>query len=277
MTHHDDSELLAAGYALGSLTPEETALYQAYLAGATARRAEAEGFESVAASLALNAPAATPPDTLKARIMAQVAATPQLPADTAEPDEPEASDAPDAAEQLTFPAGGELVASDVPGPAELRARSRWTRRPTIVLAAAAAAIVLFAGGAVVGDAFGRGPSLQQAQSPTLAQIVSATDSKRASVSLTGGGTATLVWSVQLGKSALFVDGLKPLPADKMYELWYMTGTVAAPAGTMHLGEDGTTWQVLQGTMKAGDVVGVTIEPRGGSQTPTTEPILAIES
>ena len=122
MTDNDDSELLAAGYALGSLTPAETAVYEAYLAGSTARRAEAEEFEAVATSLALGSPAVAPSAALKTRIMAQIAATPQLPAEPAEPDE-----------------------SNAPGPAELRSRSRWTRRPTIILAAAAAAIVSKAG------------------------------------------------------------------------------------------------------------------------------------
>ena len=48
------------------------------------------------------------------------------------------------------------------GPAALRARTRWTRRPIIAMAAAAAAIVLFVGGAIVGGVLGGGTSLQQA-------------------------------------------------------------------------------------------------------------------
>ena len=36
-------------------------------------------------------------------------------------------------------------------------------------------------------------------------------------------------------------------------------------------------RVLDGDMKAGDTVGVTVEPSGGSKTPTTTPIVAIAS
>lgn len=265
MTHDDDPELLAPGYALGSLTPAETAAYEAFLARSPSARAEAEEFQRVAAALTLDAPPVNPPAQLKARILAQVAATPQLPADSdtpLQPDELADTGAEDPAEL---------------GPAALRARARWSRRPTIVMAAAAAAIVLFAGGAIVGGVFGGGTSLEQAQSPTLAQIVSSPDSQRASVPIAGGGTATLVWSGELGKSALFVDGLDTPPADKTYELWYMRGDSAQSAGILQVGRDGTSWQVLNGTMQGGDSVGVTVEPKGGSTTPSGTPIIVIQS
>ena len=265
MTQDDNPELLAAGYALGSLTPAETAAYEAFLARSPSAREEAEEFQRVAAALTLDTPPVNPPAQLKARILAQVAATPQRPA---------ASDAALQPDELAD-AGDEDPASL--GPAALRARARWTRRPTIVLAAAAAAIVLFAGGAIVGGVLGGGTSLQQAQSPTLAQIISSPDSQRASVPIADGGTATLVWSGELGKSALFVDGLDAPPADKTYELWYMRGDSAASAGILQVGQDGKSWQVLEGTMQGGDSVGVTLEPKGGSSAPSGTPIVVIQS
>lgn len=265
MTHDDDPDLLAAGYALGSLTPEETAAYEAFLARSPSARAEAEEFQRVAAALTLDAPPVNPPAQLKARILAQVASTPQRPAD---------SDTPLQPDEL---AGAEDEDPAALGPAALRARTRWTRRSTIAMAAAAAALVLFVGGAIVGGVLGGGTSVQQAQAPTLAQIVSSPDSQRASVPITGGGTATLVWSGELGKSALFVDGLAAPPADKTYELWYMRGDSAQSAGILQVGRDGTSWQVLNGTMQGGDTVGVTVEPKGGSTTPSGTPIIVIQS
>jgi anti-sigma-K factor RskA len=265
MTPDDKPELLAAGYALGSLTPAEAAAYEALLTRSPSARAEAEEFQQVAAAPTLDASPVTPPAQLKARILAQIATTPQLSA---------ASDTPLLPDELADTGDQDAPA---PGPAALRARARATRRPTIVMAAAAAAIVLFAGGAIVGGLLGGGASLQQAQSPTLAQIIAAPDSQRASVPIAGGGTATLVWSGELGKSALFVDGLDAPPADKTYELWYMRGETAASAGILQIGQDGTTWQVLNGAMRGGDSVGVTVEPTGGSATPSGTPIIVIQS
>ena len=63
----------------------------------------------------------------------------------------------------------------------------------------------------------------------------------------------------------------------MYELWYIGESGARPAGTFSVSESGATWRVLDGDMVAGDMVGVTVEPRGGSEQPTTDPIVAIES
>lgn len=42
-----------------------------------------------------------------------------------------------------------------------------------------------------------------------------------------------------------------------------------------VGSAGITPQVLEGQMCGGDEVGVTIEPRGGSPVPTTDPVLLL--
>ncbi|MEP6482127.1 MAG: anti-sigma factor, partial [Rhodoglobus sp.] len=84
-------------------------------------------------------------------------------------------------------------------------------------------------------------------------------------------------STGLRSAALIVDGLAELPADKVYELWYIDGSGARGAGTFTVGSAGSTWRVLDGTMRAGDTVGVTVEPAGGSKAPTTDPIVKIAS
>ena len=144
------------------------------------------------------------------------------------------------------------------------------------LAAVAAAIALFVGGGVITTSLAQNSFAQQ-QADQLAAINSADDAQRASVDLADGGTATLVWSNTLLSSALIVDGLAPLPADRTYELWYINDAGARPAGTFGVAGSGSTWRVLDGTMKAGDTVGVTVEPRGGSDAPTTDPVVVIAS
>jgi anti-sigma-K factor RskA len=109
----------------------------------------------------------------------------------------------------------------------------------------------------------------------LAAIYSAPDSQRAETSVASGGKATLVWSLALGKSALIVKGLDKLPSDKAYELWYINSKGEATRAGLLTGSD--TWHVLDGKMTKGDTVGVTVEPSGGSHSPTTKPIVAIAS
>ena len=93
----------------------------------------------------------------------------------------------------------------------------------------------------------------------------------------GGGSATLIWSGGLGSSALIVTGLPMLASDKTYELWYIGFDGPRAAGTFSARSDGTAWRVLDGDMKNGDIIGVTVEPSGGSPAPTTAPIVVLKS
>nr|WP_193570902.1 anti-sigma factor [Diaminobutyricibacter tongyongensis] len=224
---------------------------------------EAADFAEVATELALAVEPVEPPTSLKAGIMAQLGSTRQVTADAnreAEAEAPDAQQAPDAV-----------------GSAQTRARSRWFTRPVAIVLAAAAAILLFVGGVFVGSALSGHNSFEAQQAASLAQINAAPDVQHATSAVAGGGKATLVWSGEIGKSALVTTGLPELPSDKTYELWYMRGDQAIPAGTMVPSGSGATWRVLDGTMSAGDAVGVTVEPKGGSEKPTTQPIVAIQS
>ncbi|MFF1573146.1 anti-sigma factor [Leifsonia sp. NPDC058292] len=269
------------GYELGAETAEE-----------------AHDFEAVAAQLGLAAEPVTPPASLKADLFAKLASTPQLPPleTDASPAQPEPASAPPApAPAPPAPASAPAAPASAPPapapapvaptpetptpetPAETRARSRWFTRPIAIAAAAAAAVVLFVGGTFLGNSLAGNDSFQQQQASALAAINAAPDAQRATADVDGGGTATLVWSGQLGQSALVAKGLPSLPNDKTYELWYIRDGKATAAGTMTPGDAPATWRVLEGTMAAGDTVGVTVEPRGGSTQPTTNPIVAISS
>lgn len=265
---HDLSEL-AAGYAFGILTPEETADYEALLAGSPEARDLAASFDSTSGILGLDAPPVSPSPQLKSNIMSMIAATPQ-----------HAAPATDSVIDIAaLPAVGSSVASSGgarPGPSARKAKARWSITPMRVLASAAAAAVLFAAGTVVGLNVNGNNTSELQQASELAQINSAPDAQRASAAVTGGGTATLVWSDTIGKSAILINDLSKLPSDETYELWYIRDDVAYPAGTMDA-STATTWRVLDGSKSAGDTIGVTVEPRGGSEQPTTTPVVAITS
>ena len=74
-----------------------------------------------------------------------------------------------------------------------------------------------------------------------------------------------------------IDDLDQLPDGKTYQLWYIGEAGPIAAGTFEAADSGVSWRVLDGQMSGDDVVGVTIEPAGGSEQPTTEPIVAFES
>ncbi|WAB84142.1 anti-sigma factor [Microcella daejeonensis] len=198
-----------------------------------------------ATALGLALPPVAPSPAMKAQLMARVASTPQLPA---------------------------VEAAPVVGRAERAARARWFQRPAAVITAAAAAVALFAAGVVAGGALA--PSATDEQQ--LAAIVAAPDVSTTAAEVTGGGSTTLVSSASLGVSAMVFDGLPTLSSDEAYALWYIDaeGTADA-AGLFAAGSDDTVVAVLDGTFEPGTVVGVTVEPSGGSPAPTTQPLVVI--
>jgi anti-sigma-K factor RskA len=169
------------------------------------------------------------------------------------------------------PAGG--------GSAAERAQRRWFQRPAGILAAAAAAAAIFVGGSFAGQALYGDPADQfsENQAASLAEINAAADSQRASAETVDGQETTLVWSGELGLSAIIVEDLPALGDEKDYQLWYIGDEGPVSAGTFDTAGSGTVFRVLDGTMSAGDAVGVTVEPKGGSDKPTTDPIVAIQS
>ncbi|WP_243065065.1 anti-sigma factor domain-containing protein [Humibacter sp. RRB41] len=251
---------LAAGYALGSLTPDERARYERLAHGSQDAAREREEFGDVAAALNAAPPTAEPSPDLKARLMEQIAITPQK--------APSAVDRTDTAHAFDTPSSPDASPRT---PAERRAGVRWSRRGVVIAAAAAAAVVIFAGGSIVGFNVSQ-HSVVSTQADALANITSAPDAQRATSTVRGGGTATLVWSESLDRSAMIVSGVKPAPAGRTYQLWYIRDGAATSAGLMS-GE----WQVLKGSLQKGDTIGLTVEPAGGSRQPTTEPVVTIVS
>jgi anti-sigma-K factor RskA len=172
-----------------------------------------------------------------------------------------------------------------PSPATTKAAARWAgahwagahwyTRPASILIAAAAAVALFVGGNILGLSAG---NESQRQASAISAIVSASDYQQAKANVAGGGTATFVWSMGLKQSAVVIDKLPELAAGKTYALWYIDSkSKATPAGIFNAASSGTTVSVLAGSMGAGDTIGITIEPSGGSKAPTTAPIVAVPS
>ncbi|WP_395640785.1 anti-sigma factor domain-containing protein [Pseudolysinimonas sp.] len=148
-------------------------------------------------------------------------------------------------------------------------RGPWFRRPVAAVIGAAAAIVLIAGGATVAVQLTREPSMVE-------QITAAADYERVVGDVTGGGSVTAVWSESLGRAVILVDDMAVLPADRVYQAWFIDEAGhAEPNATFGTSGSQTLTVDLTGHLDTGDAIGITIEPAGGSDAPTTTPIVVI--
>lgn len=286
---------LAPAYALDALTAEERARFEAE-ASPAARR---EAAELADIATLLSSDEVAPPPGLRASILDAIREEPQepaapsaapplasdaLPSDAlpneasdrpsrsgpraAAPDPLDATDASDAAPATPVIEHGPAAPRE-PGPAERRARARW--RPLQLVGAVAASAALLAGGIVIGTQLG-GPSQQEA----LGAVVAADDAQRSEVELEGGATATVIWSAEHAQSVLLFEGLGAAPHGHEYQAWYIDAAGPHSAGVFQADDDSTA-VLLEGEMSAGVAVGVTVEPEGGSEAPTTEPFLVVQT
>ncbi|AWB88397.1 anti-sigma factor [Salinibacterium hongtaonis] len=292
---------LAALNAVGALDPQQQAEFDSLISSSAAARAEAAAFDRTSELLAAAAEPVAPSAALRASLLSQVAATPQLsPGDSASDDdsrgmgiprprgnEPEGREAegnePSAHEtdgretEAREPDAHESRATDPPGgPAESASRRRWLTRPAVILGSAAAALALFFGGTAVGIGIASN-SFSVEQATALADLQAAPDAQQAQTVLDDGTSATLIWSLEQRRSAIMIDDLDALPEGETYQLWYIGEDGVVADGTFEAAPEGTTWRVLDGLMSEGDAVGVTIEPEGGSPTPSGDPIIVLGS
>jgi anti-sigma-K factor RskA len=237
---------MSGAYALDALSAAERELHEATLRSSEEARNEATELQDTAVVLGLAVTPVAPSADLRARLLAQIAVTPQLPA---------------------------IEQDAAPGPAETKARLRWSRTATTV-ASMAAAVALIVGGIAVGTTSLR-PDTDY-QTAQMAAISSAADVQQIDTTLEGGQQVTLRWSPELASSVIIVDGMDAAPSDHVYQLWYIDESGARAAGFLPVADGVESWQVLEGDMHAGDSVGVTVEPTGGSKTPSTDPIMVIE-
>lgn len=271
-TRRDEAAFASStgAYALNAMNPDEREAFERALAASPETRDEVAGLADTATLLGNAVDPVDPPASLKVGIMQKIASTPQLPrlespapaAETATPTRDAAAPAPLAGATSTTPAGRTAAA-------------RWFTRPLVAAAGIAAMLGLVVGG-IATSALMASPSDTTA-ADQLAAINAAEDRQQAVATVSGGGTATLVWSNTMLASALIVDGLEPLPASEVYELWYIGESGPRAAGTFTVDENGTTWRVLDGDMQAADKVAITVEPAGGSEQPTTDPIVQFQS
>lgn len=247
---------LAAGAALNALSPVEERRFRDALAAHPEWADLVDDDVETAGVLAMNAMSVAPPAHIRSTLLAQIAITPQHPAD-------DRSGSPQAAPY-------EVVVPDAV-PAFARKPRRWSRS-LLALAACLALVV----GVGIGTATLNTYLNRPASVVALEQIQSADDAQEASVTLADGGTATAHWSASVGTAVLVTDGIPAAADDKSYELWFVRGDDPISAGVFDT-DDGDATAVLAGEMHEGDVIAVTVEQAGGSPNgqPTSDPFIVI--
>ena len=101
--------------------------------------------------------------------------------------------------------------------------------------------------------------------------------QRTSYALQGTGAAQEVRGevVRLGneRAVLIADDLPAPPEGKTYEAWIISDDVPEPAGIFEPNEAGSAAAPIEGSIEDADVVAVTVEPSGGSSSPTDDPLI----
>jgi hypothetical protein len=177
-------------------------------------------------------------------------------------------------------------------PAYAGARSSTARiLPWIGWAAAAAAIIVAVGlrqdrdslRAALQAADGQTAQLQSQLHASDRLLGTLTDPSAVKVSLTVPKAVALpsaraTYQAKTGSLLMLASNLSPLPAQKVYELWIIpaNGGAPLPAGTFSPDAHGSASLLVPSVHGAvvAKALGITIEPAGGSTTPTMPIVLA---
>ncbi|MDX1621333.1 MAG: anti-sigma factor [Nitriliruptorales bacterium] len=246
-----DLHTLTGAYALDALPDDEREEFERHLEQCEACQQEVAEFHATAARLA-SAGYETPPAEMRERVMERV--------DTIRQDPPTRRPT-----ETTTDSSSTVV--------PLRRRS--LRSGLLAAAAAIFAIAAIALGAATYNLNQRVQELETA-SNEVAQVIAAPDARTVSLETEVGGTAQFVYSPTQGEAVFLARGLPTLSEDEVYELWLIGAEGPVPAGLFLPGEDGTATRVLAGGVGSAQAAAVTVEPAGGSEQPTSDPIVVFE-
>lgn len=244
---NNDVHTLTGAYVLDALSEMERRAFEDHMSGCPACHQEVAELRETTARLG-TATAAAPPPQLWHRVHAAIGNARQLPP---------------------------LSLNESPA-------RRPRRRASGLVVFAAAASVLAAAGLGVGWVITNNDLKDQlAQSQTelskLQTVLSAPDAKVATGNVRGGGTATAVVSASQNGMVMVLKDAPPLPGTSVYQLWYVRGSGAGQqtsAGILASSNGAISADDL--TPAQGAVaLAITIEPPGGSASPTMPTVAEI--
>ena len=246
--------LLTGSYALDALPANEQAEFEKHLTRCPSCDEEVRGLRETAARLALAA-AAHP---------AAGDAGPGAGGGAAHP----AAAAPRAARGARFRSAGGLR--------HLPLKRTGLTAGILTLVAAVAFLVVFQVSTT------RQLHQVQAGSRAITGVLAAPDARAETMAAAGGGTVTVVVSKTEHEAVVTSAHLPALSGGRVYQLWVIHGSAktkvtARSMGLLAEAQSGTTTPALASDIVAGDQLGITVEPAGGTSQPTTIPIVALHT
>ncbi|MUU72890.1 anti-sigma factor [Pseudarthrobacter sp. GA104] len=257
---------LAELYALDAVTDEERRAIEQYISAAPESERTLffdrvrQARETLARTFRVEE---EPPADLFDRIVAQL---------PAQDNHPEADGPAPAAGPAAAPAGPSATGQPVAGDelAKARQRREERRRPSGTrrwLAGVAAAAAIALGGVGVGS------YLADLNDP-INQVVRAGDLREASVDVAGGGTATLLISSSEDAAVVKMNGVPAPPAGKVYQMWLIPKDGSAPVSQGLMDEEALSKPAVVEGISSAAALGITVEPAGGSRSPTLPTVAA---
>lgn len=242
-----DLHHLTGAYALDALDSDERQAFELHLSECPDCADEVGGLQATAAQLGVAAATGVPPAFHDA-VLAEVRRTRQLP-------------------PVAIPRGqdrNQHGRNHQQGRVLPMVRPRQ-RGPRTWLAVAAAMVVL--GGTLGGVAVQQHRQVTQAQqvAAAMSAVLAAPDARQ----INADGVARVILSLSEGKAVFVGQKLPPVAPDHVLQLWVMDGS------TRSVGVIRGSTALLATGLRSGSQLGVTVEPSGGSDQPTTEPVMTM--
>jgi anti-sigma-K factor RskA len=226
---------LKEAYALGALSEQERREVEGYLGEHPELHAEVEDLESVANLLALAPQEHEPSPKLRRDLLNSISSS----------------------------SPGTTPAADL----SARQTGFWRLFGTGGLAAAAALALVAIG------MFAWNASLQEENQTLQGEL----EGQQKSYALQSTGAAQEMRGevVRLGdeRAVLVAEDLPSPPEGETYQAWILREDVPEPAGLFEPNDTGAAAAPLEGSIESADAVAVTVEPSGGSSSPTSDPLM----
>ena len=256
--------LFRSAYVLDALSEPERDSFERHLQHCPLCADEVRGLRETAARLGL-AKTLDPPPELRSQVLAAAYRTRQLP--------PPVGDRIGLDRRRTR--ARKLFAVS-PGHAQHDGQGRLLGRPLVPRLAgalAAAAVVVVATLGISQSLTRHQPGGAPVASAAISRVVTAPDARIETDRTGAGGTVTVVVSSDQQAAVVSARGMRSLPPAQTYQLWVIGPHGARSAGL--LSGTGRAGPVLASGVEPGDRIGITVEPAGGTSSPTTTPVIAV--
>ncbi|WP_137121164.1 anti-sigma factor [Segeticoccus rhizosphaerae] len=254
---------LAAAYALDALDSEERTRFEEHLSTCAECQREVGSLREAGTSMSALSET-EPPPSLRQGVLAGIRETSQDPV--------EPTSAIPARNDTDAPLPGRGAADELAtrrGRRPQKSPGRWAAW----VAGAAAALVLVVGGLTWHP---WSPDQSTRQLTAVEQVTRAPDAQRF-VKPVEGATVTVVRSSSKGRAVIVAKGMPEPPAGHVYEVWYFDASGhPVKAGLMPRSDDHEVTLLLDGDAADAHGAGVTVEPAGGSDQPTTKPLVTFD-